>query len=201
MLLDIQRRKTVGLSQKLCSANVGSSPKDQVSPSNSVDEQTISSSSSPLTSHGNSGFHVLEEVERLKKANMLLESELTCLRKLCSDLLLHIQKHAAGSTSQDIASLARFLQHRKSIEIETNEKLACGNEFPSRVDKGSSNSFGLSEMYKCDPHKLFPLQCRKRTNVNSSSVGDSQRRKLETPSPFHLMPMRMKHSKLSDNYE
>ena len=67
-------------------------------------------------------------------------------------------------------------------------------------EKGNPNSFGSSDMCKFDSHELFPLQCRKRVNV-SSSLSGRQRRQSESPSSFHLMPMRMKHSELSYNYE
>jgi hypothetical protein len=103
---------------------------------------------------------------------------------------------------QDIASLAKFLQHRNSMESEASGKQPYSNEFCNRVGKGNPNPFALSEACKLDSRELFPLQCQKQVSVSMpSSVNGRQQRKSESPSSFHLMPMRMKHPKLSDNYE
>lgn len=83
------------------------------SPCNSSEEQAISSSSSPTTPH-----HTVrekkrpDELDRLKKENAILVSELASMRRLCSDLLLFIQNNV-DDKQQDFNSvegLAQFLR-------------------------------------------------------------------------------------------
>eukprot|EP00250_Pteridium_aquilinum_P021234 c25062_g7_i3 orf=1021-2157(+) len=83
------------------------------SPCNSSDEQAISSTSSPTTLHHTGRDRKRpDEMERLKKENSILVSELASMRRLCSDLLLFIQNNV-DDKQQDFNSvegLAQFLR-------------------------------------------------------------------------------------------
>eukprot|EP00250_Pteridium_aquilinum_P018460 c24098_g1_i1 orf=303-1658(+) len=120
LLVDIHRRKTGMLPSKLSA----SPPKQCTSPANSASEQAGSSSSSPLSSPREKFVpQHTSEAERLKKENMLLVSELSCLRKLCSDLLLYIEKHVKGPSEYG-SPIASFLQGKGSAEEDMSP---CGS--------------------------------------------------------------------------
>lgn len=110
LLNDIHRRKSL---QLISGAALPS--KRSLSPTNSAEEQDLSSNSSPLSIPRDANDGALsrsDESDRLKKENLLLLSELSCLRRLCSDLLLYIQKHVKGSP-QDNRHINRFLQSNR----------------------------------------------------------------------------------------
>ncbi|KAH7434280.1 hypothetical protein KP509_06G009100 [Ceratopteris richardii] len=153
LLVDIHRRKTVMMTSK-----VSSSPTIQArSPNTSTGEQATSSSSSPPSSPPRERFACMQDVEaeRLKKENMLLLSELSCLRRLCSDLLLYIERQAKG-TIEYPSSIARFLETKGGVleEIHTSSSLNDGssskkeeNVFDIPMEAGSDgelSNHGLS---------------------------------------------------------
>eukprot|EP00249_Psilotum_nudum_P020544 c27750_g1_i2 orf=460-1506(-) len=112
LLAEIHRRKA----SQPSAPNAGLQSKRSTSPCNSLEEQTLSSNSSPLSSPARQGTpnglslsaSAGDETERLKKENLLLVSELSSLRTLCSDLLLFIQKHIKVPL-QDLVSVDRSL--------------------------------------------------------------------------------------------
>eukprot|EP01018_Ginkgo_biloba_P029011 Gb_37236 [translate_table: standard] len=94
LLSEIHRRKSVQHSSPAAAAT-----KCNISPSNSGEEQALSSTSSPVSSPGEAFGHsnitgLYEENEKLKKENVLLISELAQMKKQCNDLLLFLSKYA-----------------------------------------------------------------------------------------------------------
>lgn len=94
LLCEIHRRKSVQQSSAAPASRC-------VSPVNSVEEQALSSTSSPVSSpaeaalvncgqNSTSGLH--GENEKLRKDNLLLMSELAQMKKQCNDLLLFLSK-------------------------------------------------------------------------------------------------------------
>lgn len=192
MLTDIHRRKTVMLPSKLST----SPHKLYTSPTNSVSEQAASSSSSPPPSPlGKSAPLHSDEAERLKKENMLLVSELSCLRRLCSDLLLYIQRHVGGppeyaspiasllqgkGLSDDTSPYESFLRsyERSSAECDSlDEAMEAGadHEFctSKSVDDGGEN---------LELRLVLPqARCKERHGYNGigtvKCIGDGARRR------------------------
>ncbi|MCO5547378.1 hypothetical protein L7F22_000827 [Adiantum nelumboides] len=195
LLNDIHRRKTVMLPSKVSS----SPPKQGTSSNNSIGEPATSSSSSPLGAPQEKFASMqTDEAERLKKENMLLVSELSCLRRLCSDLLLYIERQVKGPSDYP-SSIARFLQSREASEdannIGSDKSNGQGNVFDdgSRAGVGdelcssglvderenlelrlvlpeASQTGTVRRITERSPPRLFgvPLPCRKRIQVVSS---------------------------------
>lgn len=186
LLIDIHRRKTMQL------VSVSSLPsKRPISPSNSADEQAASSSSSPLCSprERNTCTHP-DETERLKKENMLLAAEVSCLRRLCTDLVLYVQKHTRGS-AEDLGYITRLFKSSSSHERFSNEnvlseqisgnealdlKLDSHTERFHRHEKSPSGKLltlceTSAENGQREPPKLFgvPLPCRRRRFLEHQS--------------------------------
>eukprot|EP01018_Ginkgo_biloba_P007804 Gb_14573 [translate_table: standard] len=77
-----------------------------ISPSNSADEQTWSSTSSPNSSPGfeaPSHKSAMEQNEKLRREKQLLMTELAQMKKLCNHLLLFLSKHV-NITSDHVTS-------------------------------------------------------------------------------------------------
>uniref|UniRef100_A0A0D6R3L9 HSF-type DNA-binding domain-containing protein n=1 Tax=Araucaria cunninghamii TaxID=56994 RepID=A0A0D6R3L9_ARACU len=89
-----------------------------ISPSNSADEQTWSSTSSPSspTLETLNQKNAMEENEKLKRDNVQLKTELVQMKKLCNNLLLFLSRHVditpdlvTSFLSNNVASAERLL--------------------------------------------------------------------------------------------
>eukprot|EP00250_Pteridium_aquilinum_P032907 c4928_g1_i1 orf=14-871(+) len=159
LLIDIHRRKTMQL------VSVSTLPsKRSHSPTDSVNEQAASSGSSPLCSPTErTMFAHSDESERLKKENMLLSAELSCLRRLCTDLVLYIQNHAGRSSAEVLGYITGSFSSNGSHENAFNKRVistqVLGNDLLDvKVDLHADREDGQR-----DPPKLFgvPLLCRR----------------------------------------
>lgn len=108
LLRDIQRRKilpsaVVATAATSATVTVAAVPAvaHVVSPTNSGDEQVISSNSSPAGAtvavpRATTTPEILEENERLRKENMQMNHELTHLRGLCNNILTLMTNYASN---------------------------------------------------------------------------------------------------------
>ncbi|KAH9321223.1 hypothetical protein KI387_015862, partial [Taxus chinensis] len=126
-----------------------------ISPSNSVDEQTWSSTSSPTSSPTIEALNhknAMEENEKLKRDNYQLITELAQMKKLCNHLLLFLSQHVnitpdlvTTFLSQNVASSERLAMLARLKEYVEQH----GGEGISRDCPGSSLSSGLSLANEC----------------------------------------------------
>ncbi|KAJ7952357.1 heat stress transcription factor B-2b [Quillaja saponaria] len=132
LLRDIQRRKL-----SLAATPVAVAAAHTVSPTNSGDEQVISSNSCPIAvanvlhraTSCTSAPELLEENERLRQENVQLSHELTQLKGLCSNILALMTNYA--SSQLDSASVPEGkpleLLPVKQVSQNSTEKLVvCG---------------------------------------------------------------------------
>ncbi|KAL5812948.1 hypothetical protein ACOSQ3_027898 [Xanthoceras sorbifolium] len=102
-----------------------------VSPSNSEEEQVISSNSSPArmahtcTQNGSAGHtcaEVMEENEKLRKENLQLNKQLTEMKELCSNIFALMSNYASGSQSLESGFQARDLLPEKRFSVGDEEQ-------------------------------------------------------------------------------
>lgn len=122
-----------------------------ISPSNSGDEQTWSSTSSPNSSTGVDALshkNAIEENEKLRKENLLLVSELTQMKKLHSQLLLFLSRHVNITSADHVANfLSQNVGPSEGLSMLARLKdylEQYGGEEISRDFPGSSLSSGIS---------------------------------------------------------
>ncbi|KAK6117603.1 hypothetical protein DH2020_048650 [Rehmannia glutinosa] len=99
LLCDIQRRKIATPTVQLTPA----APPPTASPSDSGEEQVISSSISPASIFKFSGCtaELIGENKRLKKENVQLNKELSHMRNLCNNIFVLMSNYAASSDNNN----------------------------------------------------------------------------------------------------
>ncbi|KAK2653812.1 hypothetical protein Ddye_013668 [Dipteronia dyeriana] len=137
LLREIQRRKistsvTAATSPQSVPVAVPAVPvvRPIVSPSNSGEEQVISSNSSPARTVGHTYAEVIEENEKLRRENLQLNKQLTEMKALCSNIFALLSNFASGSGTSECGSQAmdllpvkRFSGVEKEVEEEVSPKL------------------------------------------------------------------------------
>ncbi|XP_077248538.1 heat stress transcription factor B-2b-like [Tasmannia lanceolata] len=93
LLCDIHRRK-ISPAMATPATRAGS-------PTNSGDEQVLSSNSSPVSLPA---AELIDENERLRKENMVLTQELTQMKNLCNNILLLMTKYAGSRPESQISA-------------------------------------------------------------------------------------------------
>ncbi|TYJ06571.1 hypothetical protein E1A91_A12G242900v1 [Gossypium mustelinum] len=128
LLRDIHRRKISPPAATPATVTVAVVP-CEVSPSNSGDEQVISSHSPPVATILNgmtsctTTSELLEENERLRKENMQLRQELTQLKGLCNNILTLMTNHASGQLESH-----SILAEGKALDLLSARDLARSTE-------------------------------------------------------------------------
>ncbi|XP_059629303.1 heat stress transcription factor B-2b-like [Cornus florida] len=137
LLCDIQRRKIVtSVAAGATAATVASIPVatvQMVSPSNSGEEQVISSNSPPsagimLRREGSCGAaELVDENERLKKENMQLNRELSHMKSLCSNIY-NLMSNYASNQPESGSSAAKPLDLLPVKQLSDESDVAAGND-------------------------------------------------------------------------
>ncbi|KAH7405538.1 hypothetical protein KP509_15G074700 [Ceratopteris richardii] len=159
------------------------------SPCNSSDEQAISSVSSPMAHHQQHmtacGRRNPDELERLKKENAILVSELASMRRLCSDLLLFIQNNV-DDKQQDFNSvegLAHFLRSASDsclfetiFAVHTLRSLKEGGDMvtcrPNKQKEGRADKERESETEERGHEESMRVSCECEREDNSCSCNE-----------------------------
>ncbi|VFQ72718.1 unnamed protein product [Cuscuta campestris] len=147
LLCDIQRRKIVSPAAAtgavapaavvaseavtVVAAAVPPQTVKTVSPSNSCEEQVVSSNSSPGTgsreaaAQGKSMAELIGENERLRKENTQLSKELSQMKSLCNNIYLLMSNYSNNCSNQPADSSSRPL---KPLDLMPAAPAACGGE-------------------------------------------------------------------------
>lgn len=137
-----------------------------ISPSNSGDEQVISSSSSPLRAPA----ELLDENERLRKENVLLNKELAEIKSLCNNIYTLMSSYANNNNNNNNQSDGGAQGSRESGMTAVKPL----DLMPEEVKRGS----GVKEM---NP-KLFGVAIGvKRTRENGCESGEDTLLRLHQP--------------------
>ncbi|KAL3524251.1 hypothetical protein ACH5RR_017085 [Cinchona calisaya] len=155
LLGDIQRRKVAAAAVPIPSVTVAAIPvpPPTVSPTDSGEEQVVSSTSSPAAACG-STVDMIGENDRLRKENLQLNKELSHMKTMCSSIYVLMSNYndsgsgdgnnnnqsAEGSSSQVLKALD--LLPLKRIADESGATAECGGEEPMAVDEESARLFG-----------------------------------------------------------
>lgn len=148
LLRDIQRRK-ISLSAAVTTATEAATVTvdavtvvaHAVSPTNSGDEQVISSNSSPAGAsvavpRATATQEVLQENERLRQENMQMNHELTHLRGLCNNILTLMTKYTSNQLENVVAREEEPLELLPGKQVSPPEEyvaLECADEMTPKL--------------------------------------------------------------------
>ncbi|XP_027161277.1 heat stress transcription factor B-2b-like [Coffea eugenioides] len=208
LLCDIQRRKLAAppvagaiispVAVPTAAAAVSAIPPPRtVSPTDSGEEQVVSSTSSPsgfreTATAGGSTAELIGENERLRKENMQLNKELSHMKSMCSNvyvLMSNYSNHSNGATANSKAEgsscqalKALDLLPPKPIFDESGATTECGEEDRMAVDEAGARIFGVSigvkrgrengEAAAAEHDKELQLQQPGTADVKSEPIDD-----------------------------
>nr|GMC94440.1 heat stress transcription factor B-2B-like [Ipomoea batatas] len=127
---------------------VPAQPQKTVSPSNSGEEQVVSSNSSPGTaamdtSQGGSTAELIGENERLRKENIELNKELSQMKSLCSNIYVLMSNYSGSNANSSNQSAESSLQSLKPLDLMP-AAAGCGGENQPDPEETRARLFGVS---------------------------------------------------------
>ncbi|KAI6672321.1 hypothetical protein NL676_000227 [Syzygium grande] len=152
------------------------------SPSSSGDEQGVSTSrSSPSACGQNCAAEIMDENERLRRENALLNRELSQMKSLCSSIFSLMSSYAAAGARAEAAAAAaeagkKKKRKQKPLELFGGEEEAAGAE--AGAEEESPRLFGvpIGGAKRGREMKLEPLDCQSRRGSsgggNQASLGE-----------------------------
>ncbi|XP_054825403.1 heat stress transcription factor B-2b [Prosopis cineraria] len=182
LLRDIQRRKISTPTAAVATANtvtVAAVPAAAlgVSPTNSGEEQVISSNTSPVaapntvqrTTSCTTAPELLEENEQLRKENMQLSNELSQLKGLCNNILSLMTNYASSQLESGSAAEAKPLELLRATQLSAEEATVGG---------GASQETKVAEV---EVPKLFGVSIGTKRR-RSSEVEEAEKEQNQTQS-------------------
>lgn len=162
LLCDIQRRKVAAQAVAVpptavtaapatvtatAVAAVPAQPPKTVSPSNSGEEQVVSSNSSHGTaaresSQGGSTAELIGENERLRKENMELNKELSQMKSLCNNIYVLMSNYSGNNANCSNQSAESSSQSLKPLDLMP-ATAGCGGENQTDADETRARLFGV----------------------------------------------------------
>ncbi|KAJ4706069.1 heat stress transcription factor B-2a-like [Melia azedarach] len=192
LLREIQRRKmstattTTTTQPQPVSVTVAAVPlaKPMVSPSNSGEEQVISSNSSPAgAAHtcaqtgagGHTCAEIIEENEKLRKENVQLNKQLSEMKNLCSNIFTLMSNYASGQAESGSQALDLLPEKRLAGQGEEVSLfgVAIGAK-RAREGEGASTEDETMQLQLQLPVKSEALDCQR-------SGGDDHRNHQDAP--------------------
>ena len=176
-MCEIQRRKISAspvsvTTPVIVSAAVTPMKKQMISPSNSGEEQVVSTNSSPTTVPAD----LIDENERLRKENVQLIKELSEIKSLCNNIFALMSNFANNNNQPVIAGkplellpAKRLAEEQAEMETETSAKLfgvaICGGVHAKRARESDDDDTELRlHLQQPDPDavnaKSEPLDCQ-----------------------------------------
>ncbi|PKI50697.1 hypothetical protein CRG98_028839 [Punica granatum] len=150
LLCEIQRRKLstpVPAAATVAAAAIPTA-KTVISPSNSGEEQVISSHSSPSVCGQNCAAEVMDENERLRKENRLLSKELTQMKGLCNNIFSLMSNYADGQSESGFRIRSSGGHSAKALDLMSVDRCsgdAGEDEEEAEAEEGEEDTrlFGV----------------------------------------------------------
>ncbi|XP_056160131.1 heat stress transcription factor B-2a [Syzygium oleosum] len=170
LLREIQRRKVSASPPSPAVPAAGWRPRPRgASPSSSGDEQGLSTPrSSPSACGQNCAAEIMDENERLRRENALLNRELSQMKSLCSSIFSLMSSYAAAGSLADAAAAKK--KKKKPLELFGGEETAA-----AEAEEESPRLFGvpIGGAKRGREMKLEPLDCQSRSSGgNQPSRGE-----------------------------
>ncbi|KAK3403879.1 hypothetical protein EUGRSUZ_K00238 [Eucalyptus grandis] len=157
LLREIHRRK---ISASPPAPAIVAAGRPRASPSNSGDEQGISSWSSPPSACGrNCASEIMDENERLRRENVLLSRELSRMKTLCSSIFSLMSNYANGGVRAEAAGEKKPLEPLGG-NPEAEAAAAAAAESPRLFGVPIGAKRGREEEVRTEI-KLEPLDCQR----------------------------------------
>ncbi|PON66440.1 Heat shock transcription factor [Trema orientale] len=148
LLCEIQRRKiatptATTASPAVVTVSAIPTARPIISPSNSGEEQVISSNSSPVRAPA----ELVDENERLRKENQQLTKELAEMKSLCSNIFSMVSSYACGQSERGFLARESGFREVKPLDLMPGKRFGGETEGAEAMADGKKTSpklFGVT---------------------------------------------------------